>query len=292
MPRFADDEQRCAPNKTFPRYGISASHLSVALLSVFLLSCVAAAYSASGADMPLRRVAVLARLVVSLRNACGSEIGTGFFVEATGSRYFLVTASHVAEAVGKNGVALFADASDKPVTVSLATLIGRSEAGWIPDPDADVAILSLFPTPQAEASFVRGRTLSLALLDASDAAPERETRLTVIGFPYVPTVGGRISALTLQTFPASGLISMKRADRGTLATFFLLQEPSMGGYSGAPVFDVGEQFLGSSVVIEGTRPPTCRGVIHGTISDGTGGKLAAVTPSSYVAALISRFLRP
>ena len=36
----------------------------------------------------------------------------------------------------------------------------------------------------------------------------------------------------------------------------------------------------------------CVGIIHGTISDDTGGKMAAVTPSRYILETIEKALRP
>jgi hypothetical protein len=68
---------------------------------------------------------------------------------------------------------------------------------------------------------------------------------------------------------------------------FLLQDPSIGGFSGAPVFDLpGIRLSGSAMVAH--QGVACFGITHGTLSDDTGGKLAAVTPSSAVIELIDK----
>ena len=58
----------------------------------------------------------------------------------------------------------------------------------------------------------------------------------------------------------------------------------MGGYSGCPVFDLGYSTNG---VMEITKGKTiCHGIMHGTMSDNTDGKIAMVTPSFYLKDLI------
>jgi hypothetical protein len=63
------------------------------------------------------------------------------------------------------------------------------------------------------------------VFSAADSPPPRETQLTVIGFPKGLGVKGRFSPLTLQTLPASGLLSMKRFDVPIDTEFFMLQNP-------------------------------------------------------------------
>lgn len=55
----------------------------------------------------------------------------------------------------------------------------------------------------------------------------------------------------------------------------------MGGYSGGPVFDLGISVYGA---MTSTKEHTVlKGIVHGTMSDDSGGKLALITPTFYLA---------
>jgi hypothetical protein len=59
-----------------------------------------------------------------------------------------------------------------------------------------------------------------------------------------------------------------------------LENPGVGGYSGGPVFDLGYMVVG---VMTTTKEITiCHGIMHGTLNDQTGGKIALVTPTYYL----------
>jgi hypothetical protein len=67
-------------------------------------------------------------------------------------------------------------------------------------------------------------------------------------------------------------------------SFFCLENPSVGGYSGGPVFDLGYSTNG---VLEIKKDKTlCHGIMHGTMGDNTGGKIAMVTPAFYLKDII------
>jgi hypothetical protein len=80
-------------------------------------------------------------------------------------------------------------------------------------------------------------------------------------------------------------LTLDRADNKKPSTFFALENPSIGGYSGCPIFDTGIRVMGPMTTMDGSGL-RCHGVMHGTISDETGGKLALVTPSYYLHDLI------
>lgn len=207
--------------------------------------------------------------------------GTGFLVIDDGKHLYLVTAAHVVKALGSSASRVtLAGANDTAETISLADLSGNSTQSWVQHPSADVAVLVFKPSQQTIQRYLQGRFLPFGIFATADATPARETQLTVIGFPIGLGVKGRFSPLTLQTLPASGLLSMKRADVPIDAEFFMLQNPSTGGYSGAPVIDVSRYVMGAVTTTgEGTR---LYGLVHGTISDDTGGKLAAVVPARFI----------
>ena len=108
----------------------------------------------------------------------------------------------------------------------------------------------------------------------------RDVELTVVGFPSGLGIQGRFSPLTFRSYAASSFMTMPRADTQNPSDFFCLEQPSMGGYSGGPVLDLGYRIMGA---IETTDSDTkIKGVVHGTLSDATGGKLALVTPTYYL----------
>ena len=208
-----------------------------------------------------------------------TQSGTGFLVKDA-TRLYLVTAAHVAKAMGPGSLVTLAGPKDTPETIALDDLSGGPRPIWVQHESADVAVLVLKPSQQTVQRYLQGRFLPFEVFGPADAPPPRETQLTVIGFPKGLGVKGHFSPLTLQTLPASGFLSMKRFDVPIDTEFFMLQNPSTGGYSGAPVIDVSRYVMGAVTTTgEGTR---LYGLVHGTISDDTGGKLAAVVPARFI----------
>ena len=108
----------------------------------------------------------------------------------------------------------------------------------------------------------------------------RDFELTSIGFPRGLGTEGSFSPFTFRSYASSGFVTLPRADTGNLSDFFCLENPSVGGYSGCPVFDLGYSTNGLMTM---TKEKTwCHGIMHGTMSDNTGGKIALVTPAFYL----------
>lgn len=203
---------------------------------------------------------------------------------ADGDHLYLVTASHVAAAMNPSSVAVLRGPSDMPIKLSIKDLSGTANPQWTHHKHADVAVLRLSPSPATITSYLQGRFLPREILCDTLRAPSRELPLTVVGFPLGLGTEGYFSPLTLQTKASSGLLQLDRFDTGKPATFFICENPSIGGYSGAPCFDVSIYVLGAMTTTgSGTK---CYGLMHGTLSDQTGGKLAAIVPSSFVVELI------
>ena len=111
-------------------------------------------------------------------------------------------------------------------------------------------------------------------------AVSRDYELTAIGFPNGLGTERSFSPLSFRSYAASGFITFPRGDTKTLSDFFCLENPSVGGYSGCPVFDLGYSTDGVMTI---TKDKTwCHGIMHGTMSDTTGGKIAMVTPAYYI----------
>lgn len=212
------------------------------------------------------------------------EMGTAFFV-SYGNTPYLVTASHVAKAMSADAQVMFKATNNTRAVLSLATLHGStSNISWTFHPNADVAVLMLDPPPHIRSNDLQKRFLPFRILLEERKAPLRHRPLIVFGFPLGLGSKESFSALTKQTHAASDLLDLNRFDVNAKATFFILEDPSIGGFSGGPVVDIGMLKFGGIKTVEGDTKVV--GLIHGTISDPTGGKLAAVVPCCFIAETI------
>lgn len=116
----------------------------------------------------------------------------------------------------------------------------------------------------------------------------RDRELTVAGFPHglgtTLTGASKFCPLTFRSYASSSYMSLSRADNGLLSVFFCLENPAMGGYSGAPIIDMG--YVSSPALIQTYGDTTIWGFVHGTMNDNTGGKIAMVTPVYYLKDII------
>lgn len=207
-----------------------------------------------------------------------THFGTGFFV-AHSDRAFLVTAAHVAKLLGTAFRITLLVPPDSPATYSVAQLVlPNTRPTWYSSAEADVAVLEITTQDPALHAVLRGRFLPSSFLEPALAAPPRSAPLTVLGFPRALGTEGHFSPLSQQTFTSSALLTLP-LETGR-ATCFVLQAPSISGYSGAPVFDFGVYSIGAMTTTgEAGR---CYGLMHGTYSDDTGGKLGVVVPSHFI----------
>ncbi|MGA6828306.1 S1 family peptidase [Nitrospira sp. NS4] len=220
----------------------------------------------------------------------GKQIGTGFFVAAESpglgiaEQPYLVTAAHVARFLTGNSTVTVRAAKDIPVSILLKELLSDGgKLAWQVHSESDVAVLRL-KLDSKTLPLMQGRFLSVALLAPEEGAPQRERPVTVMGFPLALGTAGRFSPITSEAKPASGLLRLFSPDIKKEATFFVLDKPSIGGFSGGPVFQMPEPFASSGGLVfpDKSAPTTVVGLVHGTISDDTGGKLAAVVPSKFI----------
>jgi len=215
-----------------------------------------------------------------------TESGTGFFI-STSNSLFLVTAGHTARSMHKTSRAIIQGDNDTPLEIGFPELFGNAaQQNWIFHTNADVAIHRLLPSATASQKYLQHRFLPFPMLVSPKIAPSRETPLMVMGFPLGLGTIGNFSPLTQQTRAASGLITFAESKAGPEQTFFLLESPSIDGFSGSPCFDVsGYQQPGPAITGGVTK---CYGLIHSTLIDLTGGKMAAVVPSFQIIELIEQ----
>ncbi|HDZ20735.1 hypothetical protein LCGC14_0431720 [marine sediment metagenome] len=231
---------------------------------------------------------LIARMVVNLRDqVCSSDIGGTGTLVACSDRPFVLTAKHVADDISINDNIVVKDDDDRPLTIPIKKLVEKSSLDWKAHSEADLAAFELFPQDSQTGASLKNRFLPLEFFSEEKSAPARELILTSIGFPLGLGTQGYFSPLTFESKASSGFLTLPRGDTRTPQTFFALENPSVGGYSGCPIVDLSVFKAGSMTT---TGNGTCfYGVMHGTISDKTGGKIAMVTPSYYVHELIESF---
>ncbi|MFC2078632.1 serine protease [Candidatus Bipolaricaulota bacterium] len=219
------------------------------------------------------------RVVCNIRTPISGgeeEVGTGLFVNK-GDDLFIITASHVAQPSNTNTYLIVSDLQGAPAQALLSQFSGN--AAWRHHPVADIATIRIAQTAQNQA-LLQHRFFPYDHMDIGRASPSRDIQLTVLGFPLGLGASGYFSPLSFRTYAASSLITFNRADTKTPCNFFVLENPSIGGYSGGAIFDLGYMITG--LMTQKKEKTLCHGFMHGTLSDDTGGKLAAVTPASYL----------
>jgi hypothetical protein len=207
-----------------------------------------------------------------------AKAGSGFLVNKNDSPC-LITAAHVANDVGITFKIVMPGAEGRAVT-------GKIEgAQWHISQSADVALTFINTNNQEERNRLLKRCMPANLIAARPLPPSREIPLTVMGYPLGLGATGFVSPLSLETRAASGFITLERFDNKKLATFIILQDPSIGGLSGGPVFDTGKSYFeGRAMAVR--SGVSLVGIVHGVISDNTGGKLAAVVPATEITKLL------
>lgn len=219
------------------------------------------------------------QVVLNLRTplAVGQEsVGTGIFVVKANDLY-LLTATHVAITTNQTTTVVISDAQGNATSIPLTDF--NKVLAWKHHPVADIAVLPIQMNPRIKPHLI-SRFLPFDHFQTQRMSVSRDIELTSVGFPNGLGAQGIFSPLTYRSYASSALISLNRADTNTPCEFFLLENPSVGGYSGGPIFDLGITIVGGMTT---TKDKTfCLGLMHGTISDQTGGKLAAVTPAHYL----------
>ena len=213
-------------------------------------------------------------------------VGTGVFVTTPvgdGSvLLWMVTANHVAKETNEQTIIVVATKDGNAQQLPL-NIFGPISS-WRHHPFADISAFSI----QANTSniqFLNGRTfLPIDHFNLKQESVSRDFELTCIGFPGGLGTDGKFSPFTFRSYASSGFFTYPRFDTMQNCSFFCLENPSVGGYSGGPVFDLGYSTNG---VIEMKKEKTlCHGIMHGTMSDNTGGKIAMVTPALYLKDII------
>ena len=224
------------------------------------------------------------RVVFNLRTPVGPNIvvGTGTFVVKGDNQIYMVTANHVAASCNRATKVVISDSSGNATVLNLTDF--NSTLGWRHHAIADVSVLPIRMSSTIQ-PLLSQRFLPFDHFHVERTPVSRDFELTSVGFPHGLGADGMFSPLTYRSHASSAFITLPRFDTHQPCVFFLLENPSVGGYSGCPVFDLGYMIVGAMTT---TKDKTrCYGIMHGTVSDETGGKLAAVTPAFYLLELMT-----
>ena len=122
------------------------------------------------------------------------------------------------------------------------------------------------------------RALPIEVLESKANPPSRDIHVTALGFPLGLGAEGEFLPLCRESKVSSGFLK----DGASL--FFLLQDPSVSGYSGGPIIEPGDpRIVGIQILQGGTR---CWGFVSGTFGDESGGKMCKVVPAFYAVELV------
>ncbi len=205
------------------------------------------------------------------------EIGTAIFI-GKNNHAFLLTAAHVIRNINAQSYVILSNNAGAPESVLLSDLLGG--ATFEIHAQADLAKSQIHPTA-TNTAHLTGRCFPYAQIDISDNLISKDVELTTIGFPKgLGSAGAKFTPLTFRTFVSGQAISLPRFDNQVVCDFIILETPATGGYSGGPLFDLGYLISGAMTTTKANT--ILHGIVHGTIGDQTGGKLAAITPCKYL----------
>jgi hypothetical protein len=225
-----------------------------------------------------------------------ARIGTGVLLATDIKHPFLATAEHVARTLNRDSEVVMRANDGNAFRIRMGNIMAGTNAFWRFHDTADLALLPITVADDLEKELTnKGQRLVFLpaeVLRAEESAPSRSITITVLGFPLALGTSGPFSPISRETRPASGFLTVPRFDTHRPALFFLTQDPSIGGFSGAPVFDTKLPLNEPNTFTMRGGGPRIVGIVHGTLSDRTGGKLGAVTPAHELLALLKRIATP
>jgi hypothetical protein len=214
--------------------------------------------------------------------------GTGFLVCAE-SRTFLITAKHLALAINAKWSATVRSGGIQALTFALSDLTGESSDVWTFHDEADVAAIELHQKKNLPP--ISKNCIPIELLPKQLEAPTRGQAITVIGFPLRLGAADVFSPISHEMRAASNVVTITSPLDGRPETVFIIDSPSVQGFSGAPLFKW-PLFDVSGSTISGGGQTQLLGLVQGTLSDNTGGKFGIVVPGAYIRETIERAQKP
>lgn len=208
-------------------------------------------------------------------------VGSGFFL-TRGIDIYLVTAEHVARMLNSSSSVKFKgwDGQKKEFIISGLRKDKNipKKLNWIRHPTADIAILHLGTFKEVIKDV---NPMDYDILAKNLSAPNRFNEITILGFPLgLGLTPKSISPISLNTHSASDIVYFPRFDNSITNPFIIMDDPSVGGFSGGPAMEI-RKTPKNSPSIDG-EPIRLQskiiGLVHGTL----GGGFSAIVPSSQI----------
>lgn len=208
-------------------------------------------------------------LITTKRNDGSFDIATGSFILDKSGNPYMVTALHAAK--GFNAGTCIELANDRGIKPSVFNLMDISLSSHRYSSIADLAVFPLKNISPPSKKIFTNRFLAPSAIKGDISKPvNREIQLTVVGFPN--GLGhdnkGNLVPLTYRTYASSDYMELKDPDFSSPLTVFALEDSSLGGYSGAPVYDLDSKDNG------------IYGFIKGNLKVGDG-SISIVTPAEF-----------
>lgn len=207
------------------------------------------------------------------------KVGTGIFI-CNDDKVYIVTATHVAKETNSLSYILLCDEQNNTIKRNLCNL--NNTLMWIDHPIEDISAMEIDTVSNID--ILNGRCFPYEQIEFDINNISRDVELTSVGFPTGLGTKGKFSPFTFRSYASSSEITLNRADTNKPAIFICMENPSVGGYSGGPIFDLGIMKVG--LMTSSSGPTKLLGIMHGTILDETGGKIAMFSPALYLKDII------
>lgn len=212
--------------------------------------------------------------LLSYRDGSSVKIATGVFLLRKDGTPYLATAAHFAKAAPSSTlIELPNGVGQKPSLFRLSDLtLGHRF-------DSAAADLSVYPLtgikPTEQKYFTSRFIVQDAILGDTNLPVDREKQLTVFGYPsgLGHDSKGALVPLSFRTYASSDYFYLKDPDYKDNLLVYALENASIGGYSGAPVF-----------AMDGPRNGIV-GFVKGNLNSEQG-SISLVTPAAFAKFLL------
>jgi len=241
-------------------------------LLLLLLPCTAAMAQSDSTTTDLLMT------VANLQN--DSIAATGVFMRNEGSLYLVATA-HIAETMDRNAFVVI-QGVEQMWQFKITDFANPVQ--WIYHPTVDLAVLRLNPKPAFFNKYLGNRCLPLVFTDSERQAMPADSLLTILGFKRAVRGGSFSPPLAYTTIPTAEKVTPADPEVAAAQHLVMLENPSATGYTGGPVFILGETDQAGQLHA-GDRLRMV-GFVQGKIKDNAARTFVAMIPAFYLRDLI------
>ncbi len=173
--------------------------------------------------------------IVLLRDINGNRTntGTGFLVTAN-NQYYLVTAKHVADSLRiEPSEIFFRDSNENAVSFKIFEFLKKPLFIKFNN-NSDFFIIKLIPFNSNSLEILKKSSLDINVFANDRKSIDRRLDVLVMGYPLFDF--DNFSPITFKSYFSSSLINVKLKNMAAPTKCYLLENPSMAGFSGGPVF--------------------------------------------------------